>query len=50
MTNCGLGMDIEWIGCGECDVDFRCYNGECRCIRLPQTTDEELLEEVSPPL
>lgn len=23
-----------WVGCGECDVSFECYNGADRCIRL----------------
>ena len=23
-----------WVGCGECDCEFPCHEGEARCIRL----------------
>lgn len=28
----------SWIGCGECDVAFGCYDGNRRCIRMEGST------------
>jgi len=25
----------SWVGCGECDTSFNCFDGQNRCIRLP---------------
>lgn len=38
---------VTWIGCGECDCIFDCYNGETRCIRLPQNTTNNKIESKS---
>jgi hypothetical protein len=27
-----------WIGCGECDVSFKCHQGMARCIRNEHET------------
>lgn len=29
-----MGEAGLWVGCGECDPEFACYNGAVRCIRL----------------
>lgn len=29
-----------WLGCGECDSAFPCYEGKARCMRLPPPTGE----------
>jgi hypothetical protein len=26
---------VAWIGCGECDCAFSCFDGAVKCIRLP---------------
>lgn len=30
-----------WQGCGECDCEFPCYEGEARCIRLAAAPKEK---------
>jgi hypothetical protein len=31
----------RWIGCGNCDPEFSCFNGETRCIRMPHKQNIE---------
>lgn len=26
----------QWVGCGECDCSFPCFDGKEKCIRLPK--------------
>lgn len=30
-----MNKQNDWIGCGECDCVFDCYDGKAKCIRLP---------------
>jgi hypothetical protein len=34
-TRYRMGEAGQWVGCGECDLDFKCCNGMERCIRQP---------------
>jgi hypothetical protein len=39
--------NISWSGCGECDCNFPCNNGEERCVRLPPKTPKlEVIKEL----
>lgn len=36
MNKCPEWNRSPWVGCGECDIAFPCYNGQQRCLRLEE--------------
>jgi hypothetical protein len=41
-TTVSEGEPVVWVGCGECDPIFRCYEGKAHCLRLEYKIDAYL--------